>query len=418
MRRPTLSALIALLAATSLLVGSLAVPAGGQGNRGSKDLYVIGGYDVAGESPVAFNYFDDGAKLAVRDLEKRGYNVRYERIPSSATLASSAEQAFLAASSKNPDAYISLAAGNVLIPVGPKVASTDLPFFALSSPTEAVKSGPSGGDNIFLLRPLNEQSYSKLLQFVCTDLRKQQNLKDVKIALAVVNAPIGSVAEQTVKKEIADYNHCEVVTTQTNGVTATDLTQQVLGIKASGANVVVVGNFPAPLGVLVNQLRQNGVTIPVVSTTSLDIAVTTSGSITNYDNLWNMDDCAPEIDKDKKAQRFVKDFNAEFGVAPNFLSALVYDAFFITAKAVEKVGHDPVKINREIAATNYDGVCDYTNDENNVLSQSVTMYKYKSPSDKTKVLVKKYPIDFIPNDELSTATTGAPTAPTTTASPR
>ena len=56
------------------------------------------------------------------------------------TLASSAEQAFLTASAKNPDAYISLAAGNVLIPVGPKIAATDLPFFALSSPTEAIKT--------------------------------------------------------------------------------------------------------------------------------------------------------------------------------------------------------------------------------------------------------------------------------------
>ena len=46
-------------------------------------------------------------------------------------------------------------------------------------------------------------------------------------------------------------------------------------------------------------------------------------------------------------------------------------------------------------------MCDYTNDKNNVLSQSVTMYKYKSPTDKTKVLVKKYPIDFIPNEELA-----------------
>ena len=413
MRKPKLAIPVALIAAVLLLVGSVAVPAGGQGNRGPKDIYVIGGYDVAGESPVAFNYFDDGAKLAVRDLEKQGYNVRYERIPSSATLASSAEQAFLTASARNPDVYISLPAGNVLIPVGPKVAATDLPFFALSSPTEAVKTGPAGGDNIFLLRPLNEQSYSKLLQFVCTDLKKQLKLKDVKVALSVVNAPIGFVADQTVKKEIPDYKNCDVVTTQTNAVTATDMTQQALAIKNSGANIVVVGNFPAPLGVLVNQLRQNGVTIPVVSTTSLDIAVTTSGSITNYDNLWNMDDCAPEVDKDKKAKKFVKDFNAEFGVNPNFLSALVYDAFFISAKAVEKVGHDPVKINKEIAATNYDGVCDYTNDKNNVLSQSVTMYKYKSPSDKTKVLVKKYPIDFIPNEELPTATT-APAAPAAT----
>ena len=100
MRKSTLSALIALLAAVPLLVGSFAVPAGGQAKKGSKDLYVIGGYDVAGEAAVAFNYFDDGAKLAVRDLEKQGYNVRYERIPSSATLCSSGAKTAIGVSSR------------------------------------------------------------------------------------------------------------------------------------------------------------------------------------------------------------------------------------------------------------------------------------------------------------------------------
>ena len=50
-----------------------------------------------------------------------------------------------------------------------------------------MKTGPAGGDNIFVVRPLNEQMYSKLLEYVCTDFKKQQKLKEVKIALNLVN---------------------------------------------------------------------------------------------------------------------------------------------------------------------------------------------------------------------------------------
>jgi len=54
----------------------------------------------------------------------------------------------------------------------------------------------------------------------------------------------------------------------------------------------------------------------------------------------------------------------------------------------------------------YDGVCDYKIDKNNVLAQSVTIYKYNS--DGSKKLLKIYPLDYVPSDELATTTTAAP----------
>ena len=88
--------------------------------------------------------------------------------------ATQQEQAFLAAQAKNPDAFIGLTSSNTFIPVGPKVAATDLPTFATASPTEGVKTGPSGGDNIFLLRPLNEQTYEKALDFACKTMKMKK----------------------------------------------------------------------------------------------------------------------------------------------------------------------------------------------------------------------------------------------------
>ena len=65
---------------------------------------------------------------------------------------------------------------------------------------------------------------------------------------------------------------------------------------------------------------------------------------------------------------------------------------------------------KALAGTNYDGVCDYQNDKNNVLAQSVTLYKYNS--DGSKKLIKIIPIDFVPNEALATTA-----APTTTVKP-
>jgi ABC-type branched-subunit amino acid transport system substrate-binding protein len=403
---------VALAAATLASVGVAVHPVGAQTNK-DKDLHIIGAYEVKGESTLGIDNFNDGGELAVTDLEKKGWNVEYERIPASATSAAQQEQVFLQVQQKQPDSWLGLTASTLFIPVGPKVAATDQPTFALASPSEGVKNGPSGGDNIFVLRPLNEQTYSKLLQFVCADLKKQLKLKDVKIALNVVNTAFGPTVENTVKREIGDYKNCEVVNTTTNSFSATDMTEQVLAIKESGANVILSANYPAPSGVFVNQLRQNAVNIPFVGGASLNLAVD-ANSVQSLANLWAADDCVPELEKDAKARKFVKDFTNEFGYAPNYASAQVYDAFHMTANAVAKVGHDHQALNKSLAATEYDGACDYKNDRNNVLGRSVTIYKYSGPTDKEKVLVKKVDVDFVPNEEIGAPTTTTLAPPTTT----
>src|SRR6187431_68842 len=187
----------------------------GASNSGAKTLYIIGAYETKGESSQAVPNFDDGAKMAVTDLTKAGWDVKYERVPASGTVASSQEQAFLAAQAKNPDFWIGLTSSNVFIPVGPKVAATDLPSFALAAPTEGVRNGPSGGDNIYLLRPLNEQTYAKLADYACGTLKLK------KLGLNIVQTSFGSTAEQAINNTVKNYPKCKVVTSQTNSATAT-----------------------------------------------------------------------------------------------------------------------------------------------------------------------------------------------------
>ena len=387
---------VAVAVATVAAAAIVSAPAGAQAKKTT--LNCIGSYQVKGESAAANNTFDDGAKLAVADLTKQGFDVTYERIADQSTVASATEAAFLAAQAKNPDCWIGLTSSNTFIPVGPKVAATDVPTFALSAPTEGVKSGPSGGDNIFLLRPLNEQTYNNLARYACGTLKAK------KLGLSLVNTSFGPTAEQAVNAALKDYPNCKVATVQTNSAVATDLTQQALAFKNAGVDAIISANFPNPMGVLVNQLIQNDVNVPFLGGASLNIAKD-SGAIQPTPNLVVVDDCVPDLGKSKTEKKFTKDFQAAYGYPPNYAAAQVYDAFHMAANAVKTAGHDQVKIVKALAGTNYDGVCDYQNDKNNVLAQSVTLYKYNS--DGSKKLIKTIPIDFVPNEAL--ATTAAPT---------
>ena len=118
-------AAVTCVATAAIVAGAVVTgPAGAQStttgaSSGKKTLYIIGAYETKGESSQAVPNFDDGAKMAVTDLTKAGWDVKYERVPASGTIASSQEQAFLAAQAKNPDCWIGLTSSNVFIPVGP-----------------------------------------------------------------------------------------------------------------------------------------------------------------------------------------------------------------------------------------------------------------------------------------------------------
>jgi branched-chain amino acid transport system substrate-binding protein len=395
-RRLAIFGIVALTSAALATTGSSSA-GGGQ----SKTLNIVGAYETRGESPTALPNFDDGAKLAVKDLEKQGWDVTYERIPASSTDVVSQEQAFTEAQRRNPDFWIGLSSSNVFLPVGPKVAATGLPTFATSSPVEGIKDGPSGGANIFLLRPLNDETYRSLLDYAC------KVLKVKKIGVSAVDTPFGALVDQVVRDEVSRYKRCRVAITQTNATDATNLTQQAMAFKDAGVDGIIAANFPIPMGALVNALRQDGVEVPFLGGASLNIAKD-AGSIGSLRNLVVVDDCVPDFGQTKQARRFTKEYEAEYGYAPNYASAQVYDAFFMAAAAVEKVGHDRANLVKAMARTGYQGACErYRTDKNNVLAQSVTIYDYKANG--SKRFLRTYKLVFIPSDELATTpTTAAP----------
>jgi branched-chain amino acid transport system substrate-binding protein len=402
---------VGLIAVTALAVSSFAVGASAQTSTTSSSkgttLKLITAFEKVGESPLAQPQFEDGVQMAIKDLKKKGIKVDYERIPGSGVAVAPAEASFLAAEGKKPDVWMGLTASQ-LFAIAPKVVASGIPTFAFASPGAGIRSGAQGGDNIFLVRPLNDSTAEKLTDYAC----KEQKLK--KIGILAVNLPFGTDSTALAKDEAKKYKGCEIVTTQTNGFSDTDLTQQVLAFKDAGVDGIVAFDYPNPFGVFVKQMQDNGLTIPILGGASLGLAVD-SKAITDASKLVIIDDCVPAVEKSKAAKTFVKQYEKEFGYTPNYVSGQAYDAVTLAAEAVKKVGHDPAAIQKAIAGTASSPVCGFKNDKNNVLGSTVTVYKYNP--DGSRKLLKDYPLEYIPAAEVQGAVTTTTAAPATTVAP-
>jgi ABC-type branched-subunit amino acid transport system substrate-binding protein len=286
--------------------------------------------------------------------------VTWSVVPLARDDAASARDAFVASAVEAPDAILGFVSADALVRAGPTVARTRQPTFALSAPPDAVRTGPSGGDNVFLVRALDAQIAAKLLAFACTDLRKRLHLDDVRLALDLGLTGLSAAVQDAVPELARSFPRCRVVVDAT---APADAPARAVAIRDAGADVVVSASAAASGSALLTELRDLGVTVPVVGGSAVTEAVA-SGAITNLAGLWVVDDCVPEIVGGRRAARFVRGYTAQHGATPSGLAARAYD-----------------------------GVCGLRADRRNVLARSATVHRYAGPTDPTGVRVRTLSFD-------------------------
>lgn len=130
-----------------------------------------------------------------------------------------------------------------------------------------------------------------------------------------------------------------------------DFTAVVLALKKSGADII--GSYMTnanDVGILARQLRQLGVNVEWIGSTSLgtETALKLGG-----DALWGtyvVTDFFPEANKEAKA--FSAKFKAKHGVNPDLFSAWSYAGLHLLKYAIEKAGStDPEAVRKAILAT-------------------------------------------------------------------
>ena len=118
-------------------------------------------------------------------------------------------------------------------------------------------------------------------------------------------------------------------------------------------DAVFVSAIPSEAGLSVKQIREQGITMPIVSGDGFDteLVVTVPGPELANDVYFSTHtyrgDDRPEVKK------FIEDYKAEYGIEPeNAFAPLGYDAMLLVADAIKRANSvEPTKIREALAAT-------------------------------------------------------------------
>jgi branched-chain amino acid transport system substrate-binding protein len=361
--------------------------------------------ETQGESVNAVPYYDNGAKLAAKELGAS--KVEYTRIPAPLTPAQ-AQTALLQAIDQKPDVIIGLPASSQVIPLSQTISQSNIPFFALSSAIQTIKGGPNGAANLFLIRPLSTDVAVAEANYVT------KTLKAKKVGLVCVQNAFGTDS-CNVARPVITKNGAQITAERTNSISATDLTDVAIAMK--GTDAVLDFNFPNPLGVLANQLVQNGVTVPHVDGASAGIEV--NAKVVQGDALSHfsgVDDCVPTDDKASAAKKFLSAYTKAYNAPPIYSAAEAYDMVKFAYAAAQKAGStDSAKLQKQIQKLSYTGACGpYKLDSGNILLHTSYITKWTTAGAEKSASKLTFPTTGAAGSTATTATTAAPTSSSST----
>jgi branched-chain amino acid transport system substrate-binding protein len=146
----------------------------------------------------------------------------------------------------------------------------------------------------------------------------------------------------------------------------TDFSAQLTAMKDTKPEAIFVPGYYTEVGLIARQARKLGLTMPLLGGDGWDSPKLweIGGEALNgtyYSNHTSMDDPNPVI------QKFVSDYKARFGEAPDSLGANAYDSAKIMVDAIKRAGStDPAKLRDALAQTkNFPGLAGpITIDEN------------------------------------------------------
>jgi branched-chain amino acid transport system substrate-binding protein len=132
---------------------------------------------------------------------------------------------------------------------------------------------------------------------------------------------------------------------------------QLTAIRALNPEIIYIPGYYGEVGVIAKQAQQLGMKTPLLGGDGWDATQLweLGGSALNGDfisNHYSVDDPSPAI------QKFVGDYKARYGNAPDALAALSYDAMKVLADSIKRAGTtEGAKLRDAIAQTqNFPGV--------------------------------------------------------------
>ncbi|MBP2666069.1 MAG: hypothetical protein H6Q76_1049 [Firmicutes bacterium] len=123
-------------------------------------------------------------------------------------------------------------------------------------------------------------------------------------------------------------------------------------IKGMSPEVIYLPGYYEEVGMIAKQAREMGITVPIVGGDGWDSPkLVEIGTAAGMNNTFFTNHYSPE-DNSPASKKFVDAYKKEYGVMPDAMAVLGYDAAYVMADAIKRAGAaDPAKIRDALEAT-------------------------------------------------------------------
>lgn len=322
--------------AVALALAVLAAGCGGKGGAGGgKDELVIGEYgSLTGNDADFGNSTKRGVELAVDELTAGPAQGKIGGLPIRVEVdddqGKPEEAATVVQKLINQDrvlAVIGEVASSRSLAAAPICQQNQIPMISPSSTNIKVTQV---GDYIFRMCFLDDFQGEVMARFTAQNLglKKVAILKDVKNDYSVGLTGVYTKAFTNMGGQI--------VTEQAYGAGDQDFRAQLTAIKAKAPQAIFVPGYYGEVGLIARQAKELGIKAPLIGTDGWesDQLISIGGDALEgayYSNHYAVDN------PDPKRQEFLKRHQAKYGMEPNAITGLAYDAANVLFTSMQKL---------------------------------------------------------------------------------
>jgi len=336
--------------------------------------------------PNAVPDFNDGARLAIDEINEAGglggHPIEFVAIDTP-PVGDEVVNALNLALNEDPTVLVGPVSSTATLAITSNVAGAGIPLVHNSTDPALATDGEGGNEWVFASRPRNDGAATIGARFLAEELGAET------IGLLGVNAAFGQQGIAAAKAELGDRAGTE----RTFEYNATNLTEPIQAM--DGMDAIFDWGTPNTLAATVVTAGQQGLGIAHMGPGSTGFASFRDGVGDNalLEDVYGTVDCNPGDDEREHVQQWAARFEAEFGYAPSYSAAELYDTVYMLRLVIEEAeSADPEVIRDGFAAIDHtDGICAhrYTN-VNGFLSQESTVGRWQ---DGEFVTVKQYGAD-------------------------
>lgn len=310
------------------------------GSTSGETIKIGGNLELSGAAASYGSSINDGAKLAIEEINAAGgiggKQIEYISVDNKSDNAEAATAAIRLAEQEKVVAMIAPATSGNAVATVQVAEQYKVPIVTASGTAETVTVDEKGNINEYAFRTC----FIDPFQGIVAANFATEELKAKKVAIYADSSSDYAKGLAKSFKEQIEANGGEVIIEEAYVADDVDFKSTLTNIKGENPDFVFIPGYYEEVGLIVKQAREIGIEAPLMgadgwdSPTLVELAGNDALNNTFITNHYSSGD------PDEKIQGFVKAFSDEYDSQPNAFHALGYDTVYYLKDAIERAGDE------------------------------------------------------------------------------